>query len=87
MSTSRALAIIATLRAELDDLEAAVKDLATVRGDDSPWMTVREYSRWAKVSADTVRRVWFSQGMPHVGEGRLARVHRDEADAWRSARR
>lgn len=81
---SRIRARIAAIRAELDALE---KDLVEARDEvDSPWMTVAQYAAHARVHPDTVRRVWLVQGMPHAGKGKLTRIQRDDADAWRRKR-
>lgn len=86
MNISRVRALIANVRADLDDLEKLVAEEAAADGTDSPWMTVPEYAAHIKMSADTVRERLIPEGMPHTGRGRLTRIHRDEADAWRKAR-
>lgn len=73
------------IRAELDALEKDLEACVAAELNDSPWMRTAQYAAYAKVSADTVRN-WIAQGMPHVGKGKLTRIHRDEADAWRRER-
>jgi hypothetical protein len=86
-------AAIASLRAEmnakLDALERIVDEETAESGDDSPWMKVPVYAKYARVSPDTVRR-WIDGGMRAaggaVGKGKLTRVQRDLADRWRTSR-
>jgi hypothetical protein len=51
----------------------------------SPWMRTSEYAKHARVCSETVR-AWCRQGMPSVGKGKLLRIHREQADAWRAER-
>lgn len=77
------------LRAEVDDLIARIDEDDDV-SPPSPWMTVKEYAAHARVSYDIALR-WVHGGLRDakgavVGVGKLTRIHRDLADAWRASR-
>ncbi len=52
--------------------------------ETSPWMTPAEYALYAGLCAATVLRM-RKVGMPSTGSGRLIRIHREQADKWRSS--
>lgn len=85
MNVSRIKARLQSLRAEIDDLEKELEAGAEEEGGDSPWMRIGDYAAYARVSSDTVRN-WIAVGMPATGKGKLTRINRDEADAWRKSR-
>lgn len=88
MNTATIKAKLLAFRAEIDELIEKV-DAEEDGEADTPWMKVPAYAAWASVSADTVRR-WVDEGLREsgaaVGRGKLTRIHRDNADAWRKSR-
>lgn len=87
MNAATMKAKLIALRAEVDELIEKVD--AEDDSTESPWMKVPEYATYARVSADTVRR-WLDEGLrasgAAVGRGKLTRIHRENADAWRKSR-
>lgn len=81
----------AVVRAELVALVERAKALLEKFDEEqpdvvlSPWMPMSTYAEYAGVSYATIRKL-VHQGLPHVGKGKLIRIHRDQADAWRKAR-
>ncbi len=93
MNVPRVKALLAAVRAELDDIEKLVD--ADVAANDSPWMKVASYARHASVDPRTVLQ-WIDKADPGPGKThpwatdmrtRNVRVHSVDADAWRKARR
>lgn len=86
---------IAEIDAAIARLQAAKEELSTEE-NASPWMTIASYAAHAGVHPDTVRK-YIMDGMPAadvkkdrtgkvVGTNKTTRIHRVDADAWRSKR-